>query len=208
MKDWIPLIGALVGFIAGISGTWWTQRSARMLETAKWDREQRKAERAETKQLYIDIVEYAEDRIAWLRGFDYGFTKAESANLNLHPNQLAGRVKMFASTPVIAGWDYFQRHLDAVHMNIRLGNMHERPDLPGTADLDDQQVIPDAAVAGEFLILIVRSEYEDTNPTRLAPALEESMSNDERYLDAYRKHLSALSVREARVSSTDVAVRA
>jgi hypothetical protein len=39
MKDWIPLIGAFLRFLAGIGGTWSTQRGLRKTEAEKWQQE-------------------------------------------------------------------------------------------------------------------------------------------------------------------------
>lgn len=204
MKDWIPVIAAFLGFAAGIAGTWLTQRANRQLEQVKqdsnkqlerdkWSREQEKTKAADQKQLYIDVVEYVEDQLAWLHNLDYGFRKGqESAKLNLHPHQLAGRVKMFASYTVITEWDGFQRAVDYVHGEIRYGNMHERPDLPGTGDLDDQDAVPRAVVAGNFLILVVRADYEATSVMDQVPLLSRTIPiQDERYQAALVTHQAA-----------------
>ena len=205
MKDWIPVISAFLGFVAGIFGTWLTQRANRQLETTKqdatrqlesdrWERERQKVRASEQKQLYVDLVEYIEDQLTWLRHYDLGIKrKVEPAKLNLHPNQLGGRVKIFASTSVVFGWEGLQRALSVVENEFAQGNVYERPDLPGRTDLHDQRVIPAAVVAGELLILVVRAEYEKVVVADLIPVLRQTLLN-ERYTEALDDYLAAQKV--------------
>lgn len=188
MKDWIPVVSAFLGFVAGLSGTWLTQRASRQLETARWQREQAKAKETERRQLYVDVVEYIEDRLAWLRNADWSVEQFEAAKLGLHRNQLAGRVKMSAPRSVVVGWEYFRYHLEGVQAAFRLGNVRESRELPDTIELIDESLIPEAVIAGEIAILVIRAEIESKSlPDLLGDLKYDSLPDDPRYRGALEK---------------------
>lgn len=160
MKDWIPLVAAFLGFLAGFAGPWLTQRSNRQIEADRREHEQKQAKAADQKQLFIDIVEYVEERAAWLRTLEWFDSDHEPAKLSLHPSQLAGRVKLSAPYWVSVAWDDFDRKLAEVDGDIRLGNFHPHGDLPHIMELDDSMAVPRALVAGEILVAAVRAAHE------------------------------------------------
>jgi hypothetical protein len=184
MTIWVPLISAFVGALAGISGAWISQLGIRKIEADKRSHEQKKTQTADRKQLFVDIVEYAEDRIAWLRYLEWYGGREERAKLNLHPSQLAGRVKLSAPHWVILAWDEFDGYLEDVNSAISLGNIHPHRDLPDIIEFDDDTLVPRAHIRGEILIAAVRAEHEGESLAVLMEAMKSRLNRDHRLLPA------------------------
>jgi hypothetical protein len=192
MKDWIPVISAVLGFLAGISGTWLTQRATRQLESDRWEREQTRTRQQEVLQLYVDVAEYIEDRIGWMKNADWANDGYDPAALRLHRAQLGARVKTLAARRVVVAWESFGRAVEDIRDNYRLGNMKEIPEL-NTATLSDEALIPKAIVGGEIVLLIIRSLVEDRPLEALLPGLKQTLPKDARYANAVDKWIEEAS---------------
>jgi hypothetical protein len=191
MDKWVPVISAVLGLFAGLSGTWLTQRSTRKLESDRWAREQLSSRRQAVRQLYIDVAEYIEDRISSLEKSDLGIGGHAVPDFVKHQSQLGGRIKLFGSSHLIVGWEEFQFALDAIDVNWEYGNFSQRDDLPDRSDLDDQTLVPKAVVTGEVVLRIIRSEIESAPLVPLLRDLDRLLPEDGRYRAAFYELTSA-----------------
>jgi hypothetical protein len=157
VKDWIPLIGVVIGVLAGFAGTWLTQRSAQRLERTRFEHEQAKAREAERHQAFLEILEYVEDRMAWLTSVE-DLTAYEPSNIGTHPALVAAKVKIFGSEEMEIAWWEFRELISAVMWSFAQGNVIVGDGDPNAGKLSDRTQIPRTLHAGEIVILAVKAQ--------------------------------------------------
>jgi hypothetical protein len=198
MKDWIPVVSALVGFLAGISGTWLTQRSARQIEADRWHREQRRSADQEVRQLHIDVAEHIENHIRLLKDSEVATKTGDPAKLTVHRSQIGGRIKIYGSNVLAVGWEEFQATLDHIDYEFDQGLVKTHHDMQDVATLADETLIPTAVVTGEVVLQIIRSELTSDNLYWLVLHMRWTLPDIARYQTAFRKLLKSVS--EAKIS--------
>ncbi|MEU1965885.1 hypothetical protein ABZ541_19420 [Micromonospora sediminicola] len=154
------LSGSLVGGLFTLAGVAWSERATHQREVTM-DRLRRSQDRADRlreaqRQLFVDMAEYVEDRQAWYDNIEAGTgSPADLAKLTLHPNQLTGRVKLYASPVVQQLWVTFLAANATIVANIDLGNFHQ--DQWSDFVLDDRTCVPRARAAAVLMIAGLRA---------------------------------------------------
>ena len=153
----IALGGSLIGGLFTLAGGWLNARLNRTKDKierdARWEREDKQRIYTERRQLLIDVAEAVEARKSWLDMIDYGLRHDEAAPLVAPQFQLGARVKLFGSLALNLAWHEFIDHVQAVEMEINLGNMHEGIDTNRT-ELDNQNACPDAQLHGDVVLAL------------------------------------------------------
>jgi len=198
MKDWIPLIGAFLGFVAGIFGTSSTQRANRRQEWERWKRDQATAQAVECRQLFIEAVEHIEDQMAWLRSLDRLTSSQTSADLASRQTRTSARLKLFASAYTEVAWDDFLEHVAYVIQALELGQVIQRQNGDrSTAQPANLDLLPRALLTGEILVIIIRAELAQEDPYPLLDGLRRRLP-DQRYEAAFQAWAQEASVSSSR----------
>ncbi|AGZ40119.1 hypothetical protein [Actinoplanes friuliensis] len=150
--------GSLIGGLLSLLGVVLTQRGNRKKDAAdrvaRWKREDEVKAIEERRRLLLDIAEAVQERQSWIRQVDYGY-EHDPSGLDVPRFQVAGRVELFATVPVMWLWDDFNDRLLAVQAEANAGNHHVDVHT-GRNELDDQTLAPRAKVAGDILTLLLR----------------------------------------------------
>ncbi len=106
------------------------------------------------------MAEYVEDRQAWYDNMENGTGRAaDLAKLTLHPNQLTGRVKLYAPPGLQQLWVTLLAANATIVWSIDLGNYQQ--DEWGGGTLDDRTCVPRAQAAADLMTAGIRSTLGD-----------------------------------------------
>ncbi|WP_147457509.1 hypothetical protein [Micromonospora sp. CV4] len=166
--DWATLLTALSGSLVGglftFAGVAWSQRATRerelTIDRMRHSRDKADRLRETRRQLLVDMAEYVEDRQAWYDNMENGAGgAADLAKLTLHPNQLTGRVKLYAPPVLQQLWVTLIAANATIVWNIDLGNYQQ--DEWGGGALDDSTCVPRAQAAADLMTAGIRAALSD-----------------------------------------------
>lgn len=147
---WIPLASGALGVAGALSGTWLTQRNSTARETVQWQRlvrrqddEWRRQRADKTRdlhfQLYLDIMEYAEDRDRLIVHVENGARGQYKPTPDLQSeSRLQARVLLYAEEQLRDRWVSAWQAIEAIETVV--AEEDGFPSQPDRAELSRARV--------------------------------------------------------------------